>query len=568
MSRMAMVLVSSSSRSARVDLPWSMWAMIEKLRMRLGSVTRGLGGCWIGVLEPSIVSLEPWYVCFSLGCCAFRPWPRPCPGRVTDGRQGLAGVRVYPDRLVRVRSEDLPPMAITDAEGRFALDLGPGDTVLAVEKSGWQRDLVPLADLAGRWCCARPRPTAGRRCWCCAWTCPASRPLRSDAELRSMLFSRRPGEASAANYYYEISKGSLELEEGALLHLAHPGPAQPAHRTRPASWWTTSARSWCAGSWSRSRAWTSSPSTRWTTAPGRPGPDGKPDHLWIVPPGPSRTITAGPRATTPPSASSCRCPGTRTGTGPSCSSPRRPRWATSSTRACTPWASSGWATSTWTTATRSPPAAGTSWTPASSRAGTATTRTGFPWQEDTGYSPAQPMGWIRAELWYRGRFRATVSTLRVRGPGRAGWTPWSGPPGTCPSAWWCPTRGSRGRFWELNVRRPWGFDRGRTGDRWGPGYEGLVVARVDPSHMAKVDGLRVTHVPGPGAGAERPPGLRRTARSPATPAAAGSWTGPPTTWGPGRLPPAGTGRCAGRCWRWIAAGRMRVRVTLAPGRPQ
>ena len=34
MSRPVTVSVSSRMRSASVDLPWSMWAMIEKLRMR------------------------------------------------------------------------------------------------------------------------------------------------------------------------------------------------------------------------------------------------------------------------------------------------------------------------------------------------------------------------------------------------------------------------------------------------------------------------------------------------------------------------------------------------------
>src|SRR5437588_77692 len=34
MSRGSTVCVSSRMRSASVDLPWSMWAMIEKLRMR------------------------------------------------------------------------------------------------------------------------------------------------------------------------------------------------------------------------------------------------------------------------------------------------------------------------------------------------------------------------------------------------------------------------------------------------------------------------------------------------------------------------------------------------------
>src|SRR6186997_506537 len=39
--RGSMACVSSSNRSASVDLPWSMWAMIEKLRSRAwGMVTR------------------------------------------------------------------------------------------------------------------------------------------------------------------------------------------------------------------------------------------------------------------------------------------------------------------------------------------------------------------------------------------------------------------------------------------------------------------------------------------------------------------------------------------------
>ena len=35
----------------------------------------GVGHTWPQRSEPSIVSLEPWYVCFSLGCCVFPPWP-------------------------------------------------------------------------------------------------------------------------------------------------------------------------------------------------------------------------------------------------------------------------------------------------------------------------------------------------------------------------------------------------------------------------------------------------------------------------------------------------------------
>jgi hypothetical protein len=36
-SRVEIVPVRSRRRSASVDLPWSMWAMMEKLRMRLMS---------------------------------------------------------------------------------------------------------------------------------------------------------------------------------------------------------------------------------------------------------------------------------------------------------------------------------------------------------------------------------------------------------------------------------------------------------------------------------------------------------------------------------------------------
>ena len=36
--------VNCSMRSARVDLPWSMWAMMQKLRITAGSVWFGTGG--------------------------------------------------------------------------------------------------------------------------------------------------------------------------------------------------------------------------------------------------------------------------------------------------------------------------------------------------------------------------------------------------------------------------------------------------------------------------------------------------------------------------------------------
>ena len=83
-----------------------------------------------------------------------RPWSL---GRVTDGHQGIAGVRVYADRQPRVAPAGPQPLAITDSEGRFRLELAPGDAVLAVEKDGWQRDLVPAAEWS-REIVLRPEP--------------------------------------------------------------------------------------------------------------------------------------------------------------------------------------------------------------------------------------------------------------------------------------------------------------------------------------------------------------------------------------------------------------------------
>jgi hypothetical protein len=101
------------------------------------------------------------------------------------------------------------------------------------------------------------------------------------------------------------------------------------------------------------------------------------------------------------------------------------------------------------------------------------------------------MGWTRAALWYRGAFRATVRTLNVVG---RSWTGWLDPlvqaPGDRPQRLVVPDPRARGRFWEFNVRRPWGFEAGQVGHRWGPGYEGLVVARVDPRRLTRGEDSR------------------------------------------------------------------------------
>ncbi|GHE13543.1 hypothetical protein GCM10011381_36240 [Klenkia taihuensis] len=51
-----MIPVTSSIRSANVDLPWSMWAMMQKFRMRAGSVRAGA----VTVLPWSHVAATSW----------------------------------------------------------------------------------------------------------------------------------------------------------------------------------------------------------------------------------------------------------------------------------------------------------------------------------------------------------------------------------------------------------------------------------------------------------------------------------------------------------------------------
>jgi hypothetical protein len=81
-----------------------------------------------------------------------------------------------------------------------------------------------------------------------------------------------------------------------------------------------------------------------------------------------------------------------------------------------------------------------------------------------------------------------VPELRVKGATWQGWIdPLGRAPGVFPQRVLVPDPRRRGRFWELNVRRPWGFDAGTVAGRSGPGREGLVVARVDPSRLSPDD---------------------------------------------------------------------------------
>jgi hypothetical protein len=128
-----------------------------------------------------------------------------------------------------------------------------------------------------------------------------------------------------------------------------------------------------------------------------------------------------------------------------------------------------------------------------------------PWREDTAFSPSQPMGWTRAELWYRGAFRATVPTARMS---KGTWEGWLDPleraPGAYPQRLVASDPRTAGVFWELSVRRPWGFDGGTVGGRRTAGMEGLVVALIDPALLSKDEPRGPVHVIDAHPGTEEP----------------------------------------------------------------
>jgi len=129
--------------------------------------------------------------------------------------------------------------------------------------------------------------------------------------------------------------------------------------------------------------------------------------------------------------------------------------------------------------------------------------------------------------------------------------------------WLVPDPRRRGAFWEFNVRRPWGFDRGRTGDRWGPGYEGLVVARVDPGLLARIKGYQVTGMfRGPVRVLNAHPGL---AEPPVPRYPWGRWQLDAAAFnlGPGEVAAGHDGPLRWEVLAVDASGRMKVRVRLA-----
>lgn len=397
-------------------------------------------------------------------------------GRVVDAKGPLAGVRVYPDRPLRVEAIVLP-WALTDATGAFELQTLEDDRVVAVEKTGFQRDLVPVTELGEPIRMHLAPEHRVERALVVRLAFPDERGRLEDDELRSILFSRQPGVASAANFLYEVSKGSLELEEGALLHLEDPTHAAPRgdeQRDAMAEWALGQLKELDLAEFDRV-----------DNRSGALKPDGKPDHLWILAPGLARNVTTDPSHL---SASSFLLPLPWN---------TARRWGVVFFAEETPLgnivhelfhAMGEHRVDDLYLDCDQPMTAGIwdlmdagqyrGWDKVPTLDG--------PWQQLVGYSPSHPMGWVRSELWYRGRFRDTVKSLELA---QRAWTGWIDPlaraPGAHPQRVVVRDPRGRGRFWELNVRRPLGFERGRVGQRWGLGFEGLIVSRVDPSLLSQ-----------------------------------------------------------------------------------
>jgi len=418
-------------------------------------------------------------------------------GRVTNGREGIPGVRVYPDRLHRSWPAMLPPIATTDAEGRFSLTVEESDTVLVVEKDGWQRDLVPLSELTQPLVLNRAPEYRIEKALVVRLDFPGEKSAVSDDELRARLFYRQPNIASAANYLYEVSKGSLELEEGAILHFTDPehlAPRADDDRAEILRWVLKQLKDLKLDDLDQVDNRT-----------GELRPDGKPDHLWVFAPGPARTISHNPAHFSPISFLEV-LPWDSKGRWPALFLPDE-----------TPlgnlvhemFHSMGeHHVDDFYMESEDPDTAGIwdlmdvgmyrGWDRAHPEAG--------PWFPDTAYSPSQPMGWTRTELWYHGRFRAAVGTLTMHDRTWTGWLdPLERAPHGLPQRLVIRDPRRKGCFWELNVRRPWGFDRGRVGNRWGPGHEGLVVARIDPSKLTPDEPQGPVHVIDAHPGTPQPP---------------------------------------------------------------
>jgi len=392
-------------------------------------------------------------------------------GVVKDGDLPLAGVRVYVDTPRRVLAAG-PLAVVSDAQGVFRLPVPGGKGVLVVEKEGWLRDFVPVSGYQAA-LKVQLRPDSGfrrDRVLVVRLSMPGIASLRSEEELREVLFGTGPAVSSASAYVSEATRGRLRLQAGGTVNLTYPArlPREVDHARERITAWVLEQlrmRDLRPFDWVDNRT-------------GLPGPDGKPDHLWIIAPGACRTITDNPA-----------------------------HFYVRSTLMPLPWQKAErWPVVFLTEETPVgtlvhellhaqgehsvddyylPDAADTAgrWDPMDAGQLTGWERSHpdqGPWLQDTATSPALPMAYTLGECWYRGAFRDLVTVEELKSGAWEGWiVPLIRAPEAGVQALRVADPRKPGRFWELSVRRSWGFDAGRTGDR--PVPEGLVVARIDPS---------------------------------------------------------------------------------------
>ena len=407
----------------------------------------------------------------------------PLSGQVTDGVQAIPGVRVFVDDGVRASRDHhalLPSLRgfswdITGNDGRFAL-LGSAENshpVLVFEKDGWARDLVPMRHGVSATINLRPAKEFRVEKVLVVRLGFEDEPVElPEDDLRRLLFSREPGVASAANYLYEVSKGSLVLEEGAILNLKDPHHVKPRNDSqRP------DMVRFVLG---QLKGQNLQDFDRVNNRTGALKPDGKPDHLWIFVPGPPKSITdddAHLKAVT----FLMPLPWNQDITWPVVFMTEQAPLGNIVHEAF--HAMGEHSVDDLYLGCEDPNTAGIwdlmdagqyrGWDTAHGDHG--------PWQQDTGYSPSHPGPWVTGELWYRGHFKALVPKERIKGNAWDGWiAPLERAPGIDSQRLIVPDPRKANAFWEFSVRRPWGFDGGRVGNRWGPGFEGLIVEHIDP----------------------------------------------------------------------------------------
>ncbi len=484
-------------------------------------------------------------------------WPLaafPFEGRVTDGRAGLAGCRVYPDRPHRPPgAAPATPVAVTDAEGRFRLDLAAGDAVLAVEKEGWCRDLAPLVAFRPG-LALRPAPFARVERVAVVRVADAKAALDpDDALLRRRLFSREPNVSSVANYVYEVSKGALSLEEGRWTRVrgggGGRGSSPDATRGALARLAIETVEDPCPRDLDRV-----------DNATGEGRPDGKPDHLWVFARGPARAVTTDPRHLTP----LCYM----------MKPPRRPGgpWPVVVATDQSPvgllvheafHAMGEHRADDLYLDCDHPMTAGV-WDLMDAgqyRGWEAPDPAAEGWMDGIGASPSHPGPWVRRDLWYRGRLRDLVPVLEVDGAWEGWLDPLARAPGAHPQALRVADPRKPGAFWELSVRRPWGFDAGRIGGRWGPGHQGLVVATVDPSLLSDGEPLGPVRVVDAHPGSPEPP-------KPRLPCGRYELDDAAFNLGRGERPRGVDGPLAWEVLEADGLGRMKVRTRLASPPPR